>query len=572
MTCHNVAMPGFVRDTDQTDSIFTILERANQIAGTTALDELIERTLDLMIEISGAESGILYLLDETAGELNFAMDRSKQERCSQAGRLTGAARSIAGITLLARQPIVIDDIERDPRWFCTLGKRADPRLKTLLSFPLLLQGEPIGVIQIFNAIRPALQLIQLLCNRMASEIKKAAMLEASERRRQRLQTLIEVIGRIGSTLDRDQLLAMIMDYACTLLNAEASSLFLVDQSTGDLILHISSGLLKDHFGQVRVPAGKGIIGHVVKMGETILVHDVQRDGRHCSTLDQNTGFVTRSILAVPLRTRAIELGAGRGASHERIIGCLEALNKLDGTFDEEDTLLLETLARQAATVLEIATLYADANEMFMDVIKALTTAIDAKDPYTEGHSQRVSNFSVAIAQELGLDAEMIHHIRIGAILHDVGKIGVPDRILRKPGRLSEDEWDEMKKHPAIGEKIMGQVRMLHTELPALAEHHERLDGKGYPKGLKGDEISLMGRIIAVADAFDAITSDRPYRTGMSVEEAFAVLRRGAGSQFDERCVAALIRAYERGQIRTQTEPEQIEDISQEFDILCQNQL
>jgi HD-GYP domain-containing protein (c-di-GMP phosphodiesterase class II) len=140
------------------------------------------------------------------------------------------------------------------------------------------------------------------------------------------------------------------------------------------------------------------------------------------------------------------------------------LNKIHGAFNEEDAELLTILANQAATVLEIAGLYADARELFLDVIQVVTAAIDAKDPYTEGHSQRVSDFSVQIAREMGLPSDIVNHLRIGSLLHDVGKIGISDAILGKPARLTDEEYAQMKQHPAIGEKIMQEVRMLQAEL------------------------------------------------------------------------------------------------------------
>ena len=158
----------------------------------------------------------------------------------------------------------------------------------------------------------------------------------------------------------------------------------------------------------------------------MLVSDTHDDKRHYDGVDQTTGIDTRSILAVPLRTPTIVLGQERGTTKSKIIGGLEAINKLEGDFNDNDVQLLNALADQAASVLLMARLYADANELFLDSIQAITTAIDAKDPYTRGHSQRVSDFSAIMAQELNLSTETVHHIRMGGLLHDVGKIGVPD--------------------------------------------------------------------------------------------------------------------------------------------------
>jgi putative nucleotidyltransferase with HDIG domain len=189
----------------------------------------------------------------------------------------------------------------------------------------------------------------------------------------------------------------------------------------------------------------------------------------------------------------------------------------------------------------------------------MVASIDAKDPYTNGHSQRVSEFSVAIGRQLGLSPEGIHQLRIGALLHDIGKIGIPDHILSKPGHLTPEEITKIKEHPTIGANIMKNVRLLREELPALAEHHEHIDGTGYPNGLAGGQISLFGRIVAVADVFDALTSIRPYRQPMDVEEVLNRMQVDSGSHFDHDCVQALIKAYMAGEIKTQKGREQLAD-------------
>jgi len=175
-------------------------------------------------------------------------------------------------------------------------------------------------------------------------------------------------------------------------------------------------------GAIRVPPGKGIIGHVVQSGEVMRVSDVKRDERHYRGSDYSTGFTTRAILAVPLRSRQVVLGGERGTIEEHIIGGFEAINKIEGSFTDDDADLLLKLANQAATVLEIADLYSDANELFFGVVKALTEAIDAKDPYTEGHSQRVCEFSVEIARQMNLPPEVVHRIRLGSLLAQFQRI------------------------------------------------------------------------------------------------------------------------------------------------------
>lgn len=188
-------------------------------------------------------------------------------------------------------------------------------------------------------------------------------------------------------------------------------------------------------------------------------------------------------------------------------------------------------------------------QLFIGTVKGLAAAIDGKDPYTRGHSERVSRFSVAIAQRLGLDDEEVEKIRISALLHDVGKIGIDDNILKKPAALTDEEYEVMKKHPQKGFKIMSQIPAMKEFLPGMYMHHEMVDGKGYPQGLKGHEIPLMGKIVAVADTFDAMTTDRPYQKAMKFEDAVARIESFVDTRYDADVVAAFTAACREGQIR-----------------------
>jgi HD-GYP domain-containing protein (c-di-GMP phosphodiesterase class II) len=179
-----------------------------------------------------------------------------------------------------------------------------------------------------------------------------------------------------------------------------------------------------------------------------------------------------------------------------------------------------------------------------EVIAALVATVEAKDPYTRGHTQRVSELSVRIAQDLHLAPERVRVIGQAAMLHDIGKIAVPDSILNKPGRLTDEEFAVVKEHPARGYEIIRNVRSLQRALGGIRHHHERIDGSGYPDGLRGDDIPLDARIIAVADVFDALTSTRSYRAAWSVQRAFAVLDEEAGTKLDRQCVLSLKRVVE----------------------------
>jgi HD-GYP domain-containing protein (c-di-GMP phosphodiesterase class II) len=554
-----ISSPGYSRIVDA-------IRRANSIAASTELDDLLSQMLDLFVEVANAEAGTLYLYDEATDELVFRVVKGDPHSQGLIGTRFPAGRGIAGAALRQREPIFIPDVTVDPRWDRQLGELSVLRLKTMYCLPLMLRDRAVGVVQVFN-LPPAavdededLTLLHDLGDRMASEIQKARLLEQAQRREKRLSALVDIISRLTTTLDREDLLTRIMDHARELLEVEATSVWELDEQRNVLVLHVATGAGGEQLKAVEVEIGQGFIGQCVATGERVLVDDVANDVRWNPDLDKQSGFVTRSILSIPLRSPTIQLGQDRGEVKSSIIGGAQALNKCNGrAFTEDDIALFETLASQAATVLQVARLNEDTYKLFEGVINVVAGAIDAKDPYTQGHSKRVSDFSVAIGEELGLPREDINHIKIGGILHDVGKIGVPDAILGKDGGLSEEEYNEIKKHPSKGYDIMSQEELkwrLRKELPALLEHHERLDGRGYPNRLTGDQISEIANIVHVADVFDALTSDRPYHKGRTPDVALEILYKGVGTDFDGDCVEALARARAKGKARTQREREE----------------
>lgn len=209
--------------------------------------------------------------------------------------------------------------------------------------------------------------------------------------------------------------------------------------------------------------------------------------------------------------------------------------------------LLSIISSSISSIVETLRLYGSLRELYLNTVKALAAAIDAKDPYTHGHSFRVAKYSMAIARELGYPEENISEIEMSAYMHDLGKIGVSETVLRKPGKLTSEEFEEIKKHPGFTGKILQPIHLPDYIVKTAMQHHERIDGKGYPFGLSGEEIIPPARIVAVADVFDALTSERPYRPAMTVEDSLDILCKGIDTQFDKKMVIALINALKRGQ-------------------------
>ena len=235
----------------------------------------------------------------------------------------------------------------------------------------------------------------------------------------------------------------------------------------------------------------------------------------------------RNLVAVPIGTESDKIGA------------LLAFNK-DGDFDTVDLKLMSSIAGQGGVFLANNRLYADLQELLMGVLHALTATIDAKDPYTCGHSQRVAMISRRIAAEYGLEDERVQRIYLMGVLHDIGKVGVPEAVLCKPGKLTDEEFEEIKRHSARGAKILGGIRQLEDVIPGILAHHERLDGSGYPNGLRGDEVPLEARIVGLADGFDAMTSDRTYRKALPLDVVIEEIRTHSGTQFDPDLVKVLL--------------------------------
>jgi len=351
-----------------------------------------------------------------------------------------------------------------------------------------------------------------------------------------LQTVLSLMTQVNASLDLNTVLTSIMSAAEILTNAEASSLLLYDPETDELFFEVATGEKGESVRQIRLKRGQGIAGYVLEAGEPILVDDVAKDPRHTKIVDKQSGFVTRNLIAVPLRI------------DETIKGVLEVLNCRSGTFTQGDVNELMAISSLCAVAIDKAQSHQALQDLFWDLVRAMVSMLDARNPYTRGHSERVTDFSIAITRELGLNEADCERIRLSGLLHDIGKVGVPDAVLLKEGRLTDEEFALIKLHPEIGYRILAPIKQMKPYLAGVRYHHERLSGRGYPLGLKGDEIPLDARIIAIADVFDALTSDRPYREALDPETSIDIIRKDVPNDIDPNVFAAFLRAWEKGEI------------------------
>jgi HD-GYP domain-containing protein (c-di-GMP phosphodiesterase class II) len=346
--------------------------------------------------------------------------------------------------------------------------------------------------------------------------------------RRRLSVLLKFGKRAAATTNLDDLLTLLVDEAKLVLNAERATVFIVDKKEKILWSKVASGT-----ETIRVPMNKGIVGSVCLTGSLENIKDAYKDERFNPEVDKKTGYRTTSILACPMRNKK-----------NQVIGVFQILNCKGGrSFDRQDEELITILADQASGYVENAQLYQDIRIGAQQTIVRLAGAVEYKDHDTSAHLWRMSQYSALIAKEMGFDQTWVETLRLAAPMHDIGKIGVPDAILNKPGKLTPEEWVEMKKHPEYGAKILGgsENELMQMSAEVAWCHHERWDGAGYPRGLKGPDIPIEARIASLADVFDALTSRRIYKPSFSLQETLELINKESGTQFDPTVVEAFHR-------------------------------
>lgn len=344
--------------------------------------------------------------------------------------------------------------------------------------------------------------------------------------REKLELLFKYITQVNSAKDLESTLLILANMGRDIVSAERCTLWLLDQTGENLYSKVAHGV-----DFLTINAKTGIVGECVQSGETLLINDPYHDGRFNPQVDKQTGFATKSILCEPLvNTRG------------DVIGAIQILNKVteDGKFSEEDIQTLIVAASFAGNTLETFLVNQEILEAQKETILLLGELCEKRSLETGKHTARVAAYSVAIAQQMGMTYEEIQLLRQASALHDIGKLATPDRILLKPGKLTAEEFDEMKKHAEIGYNMLknSNNRILQSGALISYQHHEKYNGKGYPQGLKGDEIHSFSRISALADVFDAISSTRCYKAAWELQECLELVRKESGEHFDPVVVEA----------------------------------
>jgi putative nucleotidyltransferase with HDIG domain len=531
---------------DHPSDVTTVSALGAQLNATLSWDALVKEVIAACVQLVHAESASLLLPEEHSDNLYIASAHNLPAQVVAETRVAPGA-GVSGWVAQHHEPVLLIgplDTQRFPQAF------AKPeQVGSSICVPLTFStngkesDKTVGVLDLGRGVhaRPFtaqdVELLQAFGKLAAVALQNARHYRRMQRQVVQLQNLVEISRNLIATLDIDRVLRSVVDRAVELLRCQSGSVLLTDEETGELVFRVAVGPAGRRLIGTRMPPGAGIAGAILKSREPIIVDDAKTDPRHYAAVDANTTLTTQSLLGAPLMAK------------DTAIGVIEVMNKSDGTpFTEEDKELLVAFAIQGAIALENARLYSDLKKSFTDTVRIIANAVEARDPYTAGHTNRVTHVALETAKELGWSQEQIETLEVGALLHDVGKIGVRDLVLRKPGMLTEDEYAEMKRHPIVGAQMLEGVGALRPMLPYILYHQERYDGKGYPFGLAGKEIPMEGRLLAVVDTFDAMTSDRPYRKGLAIETAIAEIKRNRGTQFDPDVVDALLRVHAHGRL------------------------
>src|SRR3989338_2479663 len=351
-----------------------------------------------------------------------------------------------------------------------------------------------------------------------------------------LENLLRLLVNFGGVVSKEtnltKLLELIAEQVKAILACDRCSVFILDRQTNELWSKVALGM---QHTEIRVPFGKGIVGHVAASGVTLNIKDAYQDQRFTHDIDKLTGYRTNSILAMPLKNVS-----------GHIIGVFEAMNKTGKPFNTDDEGILQLISSMAASGIENAQLYESLSQSQLETIYRLAVTAEYRDQQdTAIHLRHISEYSALIAQGLGLPEREVENIRYASPLHDIGKVGIADAILLKPGKLTAEEFEEIKKHTLYGAKILcnAESSLLQIACKVAGSHHEKYDGTGYPNRLKAEQISIYALIVSVADVFDALCSQRVYKPKWDPEKAREYINGEKGKAFDPSVVEAFEKVY-----------------------------
>jgi len=349
---------------------------------------------------------------------------------------------------------------------------------------------------------------------------------------QLLNVIFGYLGKIANTRDLDSVLIAMADMGREMVVADRCSLFLIDEAAGEIWTKVAHGV-----DRIRVPINTGFVGYAIQNDEVMIIDDAYSHPIFNRNVDKQTGYRTKTVLCIPIKN-----------SEGKTIGAYQAINKMTeaGKFEPKDVQYLTLAASYSGVALEAAQLNYEIEQTQKEIVYVMGEIGESRSKETGNHVKRVAEYSRLLALKCGLSEAEADLIKMASPMHDIGKVGIPDSILKKPGKLTDEEFAEMKTHTVIGYNLLksSQRRIIKAAAIISQQHHEKWCGTGYPQGLKGEEIHIYGRITAIADVFDALASDRCYKKAWDIDRVINLFKEERGIQFDPRLVDVFLENIE----------------------------
>jgi len=503
-----------------------IAAMSSALRATTSRSEMVPAVLNLLLEGFSVEAASLGLLENNGKEVLIDMGCGIWKDLIHSRQPT--SQGLLSRVITKAKPALEIDLGSD--------SALSQNLRSIAAAPLLVQNNMIGLLLIgstHNLDEGSLGLLASVADIAASAIHRATLYEQTEERLQQLTSMRAIDEAIRSSFDLKLILNVILSKVTQQLHMDAGDVLLFNESTFQLEFAAGFGFRTRDIERSVVRLGNGLVGRAALERRTFSQSDLNPDNFTRFDLLAKENFVSHH--AAPLVVKG------------NMRGVLEVFSRVRSELDENWQSYFEALTGQAAIAIDNARLFeelqssnADLTLAYENTIEGWSRALDQRDHETEGHTRRVTEVTIQLANSMGIQPSQKIHMRRGALLHDIGKMAISDTILLKPGQLTPEEWEVMRKHPQFAFELLSPIHYLSPALDIPYCHHEKWDGSGYPRGLKGEAIPLVARIFAVADVWDALTSDRPYREAWSQAKALDYIRKQSGSHFDPAVVKVFL--------------------------------
>ncbi len=528
----------------QLKTISALYDNAQKLGQSLDLQELAEDVTRTCVEIFGASLAGLSSAEEDGRvslPIYFPREIKYPRQITLRWDNSSHGQGPTGTAIRTGLPVIITDIATDPIFAPWRKAALEQGYCCAAAFPLISRGKPFGALMLHSDLSgffspERVEFFRAYAQQVAAALVNARLFKEIKRHSEHLQALRNIDMVITASLDQRVTFNVILDQVTAQLDVDAAGILLLNKYTQTLEYAAGRGFLSKAIERSRLHLGEGYAGRAALERRIVKIPNLpEAEGFFTFTqLISHEGFI--SYYGVPLIAKG------------QVNGVLEVFHRAQLDPDHEWLDFLEALAGQAAIAIDNASLFNDLQHSNVELtlaydatIEGWAHALDLRDKGTEGHSRRVTEMTMYLARALGMsDAELVH-VRRGALLHDIGKMGVPDRILLKPGPLTEEEWATMYRHPVYAYEMLSAIDYLRPALDIPYCHHEKWDGTGYPRGLKGEQIPLAARIFAVVDVWDALTSERPYRSAWPEGKVREHIIEQAGKHFDPKVVEVFLK-------------------------------